>query len=188
MRGQVKSLWKPARWLLLAVVVAGAVFLLVQPGADAQQGGPRRGYGPPEMADRGPADPPSYGRRGGRGYRRGRGGPGQQAGPGRGRGMRGPGAGMQRRGGGANLTANDNYVYVLVRGTLLQFDAESLELVNKTSLRPDRSETSPEEGEAPPGRRMHRGPRRGGQYGPPGDRPEWPRRRGRGGWRAPEGE
>jgi hypothetical protein len=186
MRAKVTSLWRPARWLLLAAVVAGAVYLIAQPDAEAQQG-PRGGYGGPGIARRRPGNAPPYGGGGMYRHRGGRGGSMHQAGPRRGGGMRGPGAGM-RRGGGGNLVANDDYVYVVARGTLYQFDAESLELVNKVSVRPDGPQGPPGGEDGGPGPRMRRGRPRGGQYGPPGDRQGWQGRRGRGGWRAPEEE
>jgi hypothetical protein len=86
-----------------------------------------------------------------------------------------------------NLTANDKYVYVLAGRYLLQFDAESLEMVNKTALKREREGTDADEDMHPRRRMRHYRPRRGTDEGPP-QRPEWREQRRRGGWRRPDEE
>ena len=177
MTGQVRSLWKPAKWVLLAVVVAGITYVLVQPDAQAQQVGPHGGYGQEERSGgrrrygTPRSQPRMYRRQGGRMQQR-------------------PGgdqmAGRHRRP-GVNLTANDEYVYVLAGRHLLQFDADSLELVNKTLLKRDRDEAEADEGMHPRRRMRPHRPRRGTGEGPT-ERPEWREQRRRGGWRRPDEE
>lgn len=148
---------KRVRWQVLGSMVLGSA-LTLGVAATMQQARAQKTGSASELAAQELPPPPQQGGFGGRGGGfGGQGGPGGFGGPpGGGQGFGGPGGqgfgpggqgrgmGMMGMGPAPSITATDKYVYILRGDQLLQYSADGLKLVAKTTL--PRPEGQPQPG------------------------------------------